>query len=72
MRYASVLARIGLPRIQEACFYYWQNRMKNFHPEKEGFVPLVITSGTLEAGNFKLPVFDEQKNHSLDYVPSSN
>ncbi|GHT14299.1 hypothetical protein FACS189426_20430 [Bacteroidia bacterium] len=34
--------------LQEARFYYWQKRMRNFLSGKEGFVPLVIHAGTTD------------------------
>ncbi|MDX9884021.1 MAG: hypothetical protein RBS73_18325 [Prolixibacteraceae bacterium] len=52
-------------QINEAKFYYWQNKLKGQLPPKSGFVPMVFSNGKQFPSN-RVPVVNNQESFSCE------
>ena len=52
-------------QINEAKFYYWQNKLKGKLPHKRGFVPVVFENGKHLPSN-QVPVRNNQESFSCE------
>jgi len=51
-------------QMNEAKFYYWQNKLKGLLPPKRGFVP-VIFENEPKAGSSQIPAPVQERNETL-------